>query len=214
MEGQGLREVELILAGALVNGHFVYASGGHGATYVNKDFIFAYPEQVSVLGRALAEFFKSDGIDVVAGPAVSGAILAQWVAYHLNDISGRYVNAIFADKETRGDGVAGFAIKRGYGNLVDGRNVLVVEDVLTTGRTAKAVVDAVEERGGKVIGLGALYNRGSIQLTTSGGVLPANVAVPKLISLGSIFLDVWDGKDCPLCKKGVPIDRELGHGRA
>ncbi len=99
-----------------------------------------------------------------------------------------------------------FVIKRGYDKLITGKNVLVVEDVLTTGGSVRKVIEATRAIGGNVIGVGALWNR--------GGITSQNVAnVPKLISLVNRKLDEWDEKDCPLCKQGVPININVGKGR-
>ena len=82
----------------------------------------------------------------------------------------------------------------------------MVEDVLTTGGSAKKVIETTRALGGNVVGLGVICNR--------GGVKPADVAgVPKLFALLDVTLDAWDASECPLCKKGIPINIEVGKGR-
>lgn len=99
-----------------------------------------------------------------------------------------------------------FEIKRGYAELVSGKNVLVVEDVLTTGGSAKKVIEATRFAGGNVIGLGVLCNR--------GGITPEDVGnPPKLFSLLNLKLDAWDEKDCPLCAENIPINIVVGKGK-
>ena len=94
----------------------------------------------------------------------------------------------------------------GYDKFLPGRRVLVVEDVLTTGGSAKKVVELARAAGGKVIGLGVLCNR--------GGVTPHDVGdVPQLFALTNIPLEVWMEGDCPLCKQGVPVNTDIGKGR-
>jgi orotate phosphoribosyltransferase len=81
-----------------------------------------------------------------------------------------------------------------------------VEDVLTTGGSAKKVVEATRALGGNIVGLGVLCNR--------GGITPEDVAnPPKLFALVNIKLDAWDETECPLCAQSVPINTDVGKGR-
>jgi orotate phosphoribosyltransferase len=81
-----------------------------------------------------------------------------------------------------------------------------VEDVLTTGGSARRVVEATRAIGGKVVGLGVLCNR--------GGVTPQDVAnVPELFALVNVKMNAWDEAECPLCAQGVPINTDVGKGR-
>lgn len=200
----GEKDVFAILGevGAVItNNHIVYSSWKHGSAYVNKDAVYPYTRKIRRLCVELAECFENENVQVVIAPAVGGVILSQWVAHHLSDLSDTQVLGVYADKV--GDE---FVIKRGYDRLVTGKNILVVEDVLTTGGSAKKVVEAVRAIGGNVIGLGALCNR--------GGITTQDVAdVPKLFALVNVTLDAWDETDCLLCKQGVPINTDVGKGR-
>lgn len=99
-----------------------------------------------------------------------------------------------------------FVFNRGYGKNVAGKNVLVVEDVLTTGGSAKKVVETTRVLGSNIVGLGVLCNR--------GGITPQDVAdPPKLFALVNVKLDAWNEADCPLCKANVPINTEVGKGK-
>jgi len=183
-------------------GHFVYTSGKHGATYINKDAIYPDILAISKLCAILASHFADSGAQVVAGPTVGGVVLTQWVAYHLIGAGHDEVVAVFAEEaedKTR-------IFKRGYDKLVAGKNVLVVEDVLTTGASVKKVVDAVVKLGGRPIGVAALCNRGNIEAAALG--------VRELFSLVNLPMQSWEAKDCPLCKKGVPVNVEVGKGSA
>jgi len=188
--------------GAFLNGHFVYTSGKHGQVYINKDAIYLRPYFTKKLCQAIAEQFADDKVEVIIAPAIGGVILSQWTAYHLSEITGREVFGVYAEKAESGDA---FIIKRGYDKVVAGKNILVVEDVLTTGSSAKKVVETTRVLGGNVIGLGALCNR--------GGVRPEDVAnPPKLFALVNVNLDTWHKAECPLCANGVPISVEFGRG--
>lgn len=185
----------------ITESHIVYTSGKHGSAYVNKDAVYPHTTKTSRLCYAIAGQFMYDGVEVVIAPAVGGCILSNRVAQHLTNLTGREVLGVYADKD--GDG---FVIKRGYDKLIPGKQVLVVEDVLTTGGSAKKVIEAARAIGGNVIGLGVLCNR--------GGVSPQDVAdVPKLTALVNVKLDAWVPDECPLCKQEVPINTDVGRGR-
>lgn len=225
------REVRAILGkvGAIVtDGHFVYASGKHGAMYVNKDAIYPHTAETSRLCRAIAEQFANDNVEVVIAPAIGGTILSQWIACHLSEITGREVFGVYAEKLKKPGSplwhicfglrllwkripqfgkapLEDFVIKRGYDKIIAGKNVLVADDVLTTGGSSKKAIKATRAIGGNVVGLGVLCNR--------GGIASQDVAnVPKLVALMDIKLDAWDVADCPLCKNNVPINENLGKG--
>jgi len=185
----------------IIDSHIVYASGLHGKTYINKDAIYPHTAETSRLCRALAEQFANDGVEVVVAPAIGGVILSQWTAFHLSEITGHEVLGVYAEKPKDSNV---FVIKRGYDKIIIGKNVLVVEDVLTTGRSAFSVVCAARECRGKVIGVGAICNR--------GGITVKHLAVPKLHTLANINLETWDEKDCPFCQEGAPINIDVGHG--
>jgi orotate phosphoribosyltransferase len=78
--------------------------------------------------------------------------------------------------------------------------------VLTTGGSVKKVIEVVRSLGGRVVGLGALCNRGGITAEDVGNV-------PKLQALVSINLEAWEPNDCPLCKQNVAINTNVGKGR-
>lgn len=190
----------------LKDDHFVYTQGGHGSKYVNKDGIYPDAANVSVLCQRLThEFFvRSIRPDVVVGPALGGIILSSWTAHYLSAVYQKAILSVFAEKE--GDG---FAIHRGYGKLISGKNVLVVEDVMNTGTTVRRVIAAVRALGGNVVGVGAVWNRGEVTARDLAG----NGPPLELISLVEEKIEEWRGQ-CPLCVRGVPINREFGKGKA
>ena len=194
-------------AGAIIsNSHFVYSSGRHSSVYVNKDALYLHTGIVSQLCERMAQPYNADEIDVVVGPVLGGIVLSQWVTHALNArrTSGE-VLAVYAEKE--GDGPdKTFVFHRGYDKYIAGKNILVVEDILTTGGSARQVIEAIRKQGGNVIGLSALCNRGSVQSAAVG-----NVPLHQLVT---ITLETFAENDCPFCQQGVPINTELGKGRA
>ncbi|HZU01190.1 MAG TPA: phosphoribosyltransferase family protein, partial [Ktedonobacteraceae bacterium] len=150
--------------------------------------------------------YNADQIDVVVGPVLGGIVLSQWVAHHLNTrrSSGETL-AVYAEKE--GDGPdKSFLFRRGYDSYIPGRNILVVEDVLTTGGSARQVIELVHKHGGNAVGLSALCNRGSVQPQDVG-----NVPIHTLITLP---LETFTEAECPFCRQRIPVNTELGKGKA
>ncbi len=203
MDQQKVVQLLRRVGAVITDSHIVYTSGKHGTAYINKDAIYPHTKETSELCLVIARKFDESGVDVVIAPAIGGVILSQWTADHLTKLTGREVLSVYAEKTDKGDT---FIIKRGYDKLVAGKNVLVVEDVLTTGGSARKVVEATRAIGGKVIGLGVICNRGRI--------MPHDIAdVPELFSLADVKLDAWDEAECPLCVQNIPINTDVGKGR-
>ena len=205
-----LHEVDILAilerVNALITGsHIVYTSGRHGSSYVNKDALYPHTEATSQICASIAARFRAAEVAVVAGPTVGGVIMAQWVAHHLQALTGRPVLAVYAEEEGTG-AERRRVFRRGYAELLAGQRVLVVEDVLTTGGSARQVVQAVQAAGGTVVGLGALCNR--------GGLTAAVLEVPDFMALVNVPLESWAAAECPLCQAGVPINTRVGKGAA
>lgn len=216
--------------------HIVYTSDLHGSVYVAKDTLYVDDTATSLVCDEIAWQFQDDGVEVVVAPAIGGVILSRRIAHRLAKLTGRKIPGVYAERsETsilkagedlsltfgatgkamvahleKGDELVvrnpSFVLKRGYDKVVHGKKVLVVEDVLTTGGSARKVVEAVRASGGEVVGVGVLCNR--------GGVTPAALAdPPKLFALVNLTLDTYNEADCPLCRDGVPVNTEVGKGR-
>ena len=95
---------------------------------------------------------------------------------------------------------------RGYGAFVKGKNVLVVEDIVTTGGSVKKVIASVQKEGGAVAAACSIVNKDPVNIN------PEFIGAPYDY-LTVVDTDVYEEKDCPLCKAGVPINTTLGHGK-
>lgn len=184
------------------NDHFVYTSGLHGSVYVNKDAMYQHPMETTMVCRMFAERHQSLDIDVVVGPAVGGIILAQWTAYHLTQLKGREISGVYTEKNEEDNQV----FRRGYGELVRGRNVLIVEDITTTGGSVRKVIDSVNEAGGKIIAVSSMVNK------NPNGVNSRILKVP-FSALCTLQVEAFKQEDCPMCESNVPINLKVGHGR-
>ena len=186
----------------LTDDHFVYTSGKHGSVYINKDAVYPHTEETSKIGQMFAGKFKDMDIDVVAAPALGGIILSQWAAYHLSKLKNKEILGVYTEKTPEKNQI----FTRGYDRLVKGKNVLVIEDLTTTGGSVKKVVDSVREAGGNVVAVCVMVNRDPKNVTSS------TVGAP-FSSLGELLADAVDEGACELCQKGVPVNTTVGHGK-
>lgn len=186
----------------ITDSHFVYTSGKHGSVYVNKDAVYPHTAETSRIGELFAEKFKNEEIDVVAAPALGGIILSQWVAFHLSKLKGKEILGVYTEKTSDKQMI----FTRGYDKLVKGKNVLVIEDLTTTGGSVRKVVDTVKATGGNVVAICVMVNRDPEKVTSEvvGGPFSA---------LGVLKASAFDEAVCPLCQKNVPINTDVGHGR-
>lgn len=199
---QEYTEAVLEEVGAIRTGHFVLTSGRHARIYVNKDALSMYPIKVTQLCYRIAANFFEAGVEVVAGPAVGAISLIQSTSRLLGKLTDEPVLAVYAE-----DSDSGKDFYRGFAPYIDGKRCLVVEDITTTGTSAKETVAAVREAGGEVVGLALLCNRDPERVTAE------SLGVPELFALAEIPLESWSRDECPLCKQGVPINTDIGKGR-
>lgn len=186
----------------LTDDHFVYTSGKHGSVYINKDALYPHTAETSRVGKMFAQKFKDVDIEVVAGPALGGIILSQWTAHHLSKLSHREVLGVYTEKTSDKQQV----FTRGYDRLVKGKNVLVIEDLTTTGGSVRKVVDSVKSAGGNVVAVCVMVNRDPV------GVASEVIGAP-FSALGILKAEAFDEIACPLCKSEIPINTSVGHGK-
>lgn len=212
-------------AGAvLTHSHFVYTSGKHGSAYVNKDAIYTNPQWLDALCTLIAVRFQHYPIEVVLAPAVGGVNLATSVARELRKLTGQDVRCVHAEhqEESLAKGPRSeptvllpgeellikkpkFGIKRGYDKLIAGKHTLVVEDVLTTGGSARETVRAGRVAGASIGSAAVICNRGNVTNEL--------LDIDELFALMDIEMDAYDEETCPLCANGVRINTEVGKGK-
>lgn len=179
------------------SGHFGLTSGKHSNVYLNKDKLSLYPSLSRSIAFEIAERFSAYNIEAVCCPAVGSIVLGQWVAFHLNMSKKEQVFFTYADKKRDG-----FIIKRGFGEKLKDKRILIIEDIVTTGESVRKIIPEVKKYG-KIIGLGILCNRGNVVFED----------IPEVFSLLDLDFETWNKKDCPLCKDNVPINTEMGKGK-
>ena len=136
----------------------------------------------------MAEYFRDHPVDLVAGPATGGMILAFEVGRQLGK------RAIYAEKE--GDRKT---FRRGAA-IEPGDRVLIVDDVITSGGSVNEVIGLVKERRGEVAGVGVLVDRGDS---------PPEFGAPFFSCLRTAAV-TYAPETCPLCARGIPLTRPGG----
>ncbi len=168
--------------GALLKGHFLLSSGLHSDRYLQCALVLAQPGAAEALGKALASTI-SQKPDLVLSPAMGGLMIGHEVARALG------VRHYFTE---RVDG--NVLLRRGFA-LKPGEKVIVVEDVVTTGKSTKEVFELVRASGAEVLGALSIIDR------TDG---EPDLRAPYS-ALWKVSITAWKPEECPLCKTGTPV---------
>src|ERR671926_804859 len=134
-------------SGALLEGHFRLTSGLHSPGYLQCALVLQHPQHAEALGRAIADRVRDLRPTVVLSPALGGVVIGQEVGRALG------VRAIFVERQ---DGA--LTLRRGF-MIGETDRVLVVEDVLTTGRSTRETMQVAIAAGGQVVAAGAIVDR-------------------------------------------------------
>jgi len=170
-------------AEAIKEGHFLLASGLHSPVYWEKFRILQYPHLTEKLCRLIAQHFRGQKIDAVAGPTTGGIVLAFETARQLG------VRSIFAEKE------GGVRVFRRDFEIAPREHILVVDDILTTGSSLRETINAIDKLGGIVIGIGVLVDRSEQNLDFN----------PPFFSCLRAPTTVYSPQECPLCAARIPL---------
>jgi orotate phosphoribosyltransferase len=175
---------------AILDGHFLLSSGLHSNRYIQCALVLQYPDIAEKLAKMLAKNLIHSKIDVVVSPALGGIIIGQELARQLNS------RAIFTERVEEV-----MTLRRGF-EIKKNEKVVVVEDVITTGKSTNEVIEVVKKSGGEVIYIACLVDR-------SGGKIKFDYPV---VSLLKIDVQTWQKENCPLCKEGKEIVKPGSRG--
>ena len=169
--------------GALLEGHFRLTSGLHSPGYMQCALVLQHPREAEACGAEIAAKVRDLNAHVVLSPALGGIVIGQEVGRALG------VRAIFAERQD-----STLTLRRGF-SLEPGERVLVVEDVVTTGKSTRETIEVARAAGATVVGAAAIIDRGAGQ---------QNLDVP-FRALAAVSLPTYEPVSCPLCAAGQPV---------
>jgi orotate phosphoribosyltransferase len=171
-------------SGALLHGHFRLSSGLHSADYVQCALLLEHPRDAKLVGTALADLIRPMSPSLIVSPALGGVIIGYAVADALD------IPFVFTERKE-----GKMTLRRGF-RIEPNAKVVIVEDVVTTGKSTRETADVVRAAGGWVEGYAAILNR-------SGRDNPFDA---PFVSLASMALETYSETICPICASGVPLD--------
>ncbi|MDR2965723.1 MAG: orotate phosphoribosyltransferase [Treponema sp.] len=178
-------------SGALLEGHFLLSSGKHSDKYFQCAKLLQYPDKAMSALEEVVQSIRADiksgkiSVDIVVGPAMGGIVAAYEVARQLG------LPSIFTERDENGT----MTLRRGF-ELKEGLNVLIVEDVVTTGKSSLECAAAIESTGAKVTALACVVDR------RAEGAEDIPWAFYPAVKLQAF---IWEPAECELCKQGLPL---------
>jgi len=139
---------------ALLEGHFVLSSGLHSKEYIQCAKLLSHPNQANIICKSLSEKIKKNfkDIDMILSPAIGGIVVGYEIGRQLN------VETLFAER------VEGkLVLRRGF-IIPKNSKVLIVEDVITTGKSAIECSNLIKENNSVLLGYSCIIDRSSTDL--------------------------------------------------
>ena len=174
---------------ALLEGHFVLSSGLHSPQYVQCAKLLSYPKKSEKFCKSLSTKIKKKfkKIDIILSPAMGGIVIGYIVGNLLNK------ETIFCE---RVDGK--FTLRRGF-SIKKNSKVLIVEDVITTGKSSLECARLVKKYKSKVVGYACLINRSSKP--------SLKIKDKNIVSQIKLEIPTYKKNDLPIELKKIPITK-------
>lgn len=154
LESLRTRLLELVNKHAVVRGDFVLSSGQKSTYYIDGKLLSLIPEGLNLLSRVILEMIKDDSVDAIGGLTLGADPIIGGIAALSHEV-GRPLSGLIVRKEKSSHGRE----KRIEGPLKPGMNVVVIEDVVTTGSSSFKAIEALEEGGCKIVKVIAIVDR-------------------------------------------------------
>ena len=138
---------------ALLEGHFVLSSGLHSSKYIQCAKLLSFPNLADKICKSLANKIKKKfkKIDLILAPAMGGVIIGYEIGKLLKK------ETIFCERVN-----GNFTLRRGF-NIKKGARVLIIEDVITTGKSSLECVKLIKKSKAKLIGFASIIDRSTKQ---------------------------------------------------
>jgi orotate phosphoribosyltransferase len=178
-------------------GHFRVESGHHSALWLDLDALFADPQAIAPFVEALADQLRGHGIDIVCGPLLGGAFLAQLLAQSLA------AEFCFTERSAvKTDGLFGtrYELPPACRKRLRGRRVALVDDVMSAGSALRGTHAALQGAGAIPVAVGAILVLGDL-----GADYFAQQHLPVAAVLREDY-KLWTPAVCPLCVAGEPLE--------
>ncbi|MBD1165390.1 orotate phosphoribosyltransferase [Pelagibacterales bacterium SAG-MED10] len=171
---------------ALLEGHFILSSGLHSSKYIQCAKLLSFPYLAEEICKSLASQIKKKykKIDLILAPAMGGIVIGYEIGRLLKK------ETIFCER-VKGN----FTLRRGF-SINKGAKVLIIEDVITTGKSSLECVKLIKKANAKLLGFASIIDRSSkksLKIKT------------KIISHLKIDVPVYSPKKLPEILKSVPI---------
>jgi len=172
---------------ALLEGHFILSSGLHSDQYVQCAMLLSHPEKAQLICSSLSEKIKENfnDIDIILSPAIGGIVVGYEIGRQLK------VRTIFAERLSKK-----FELRRGF-NLEKNSNVLIIEDVITTGKSALECSEIVRNSGANLLGYACIIDRSNDNLLIED----------KIISQIKIEIPIFNNDNLPENLKKIPVTK-------
>jgi len=134
---------------ALLEGHFILSSGLHSKQYIQCAKLLSHPKKAEIICRSLSEKIKNKfgNINMILSPAIGGIVVGYEIGRQLG------IETIFAERSN-----GNLTLRRGFG-IPKNSNVLIVEDVITTGKSALECFDLIKNCNSNLIGYSCIIDR-------------------------------------------------------
>ena len=134
---------------ALLEGHFVLSSGLHSSKYIQCAKLLSHPNKAGLICKSLAQKIKRNfkKIDLILAPAMGGIIIGYEIGKLLKK------ETIFCERVN-----GKFTLRRGF-NIKKNSHVLIIEDVITTGKSSMECVQLIKNSKAKIVGFASIIDR-------------------------------------------------------
>ena len=162
---------------ALLEGHFILSSGLHSKQYVQCAKLLSKPKHATSICSSLCEKIKKNynKIDIIISPAIGGIVVGYEIGRQLN------LETIFAEREN-----GKIVLRRGF-KIPENSNALIVEDVITTGKSALECYELVKQSKSKLVGYACIIDRSNENLLIKD----------KIVSQITLKIDTYKNTELP-----------------